>query len=99
KSVNEFTAMQMTAVYSCVRILAEAVAGIPLHLYKYTDTGGKVCDIAFALPPVSVYIYKCSGNPSTASASIRTHEYTAVICIAVNSLTDFPLLEFPKMKL
>ena len=33
--------MQMTAVYSCVRILAEAVAGLPLHLYKYTDSGGK----------------------------------------------------------
>ena len=31
--------MQMTAVYSCVRILSEAVAGLPLHLYKYTDTG------------------------------------------------------------
>ena len=29
----------MTAVYSCVRILSEAVAGLPLHLYKYTDTG------------------------------------------------------------
>jgi HK97 family phage portal protein len=33
--------MQMTAVYSCVRILAEAVAGLPLHLYRYTDKGGK----------------------------------------------------------
>jgi len=33
--------MQMTAVYSCVRILAEAVAGLPLHLYRYTETGGK----------------------------------------------------------
>ena len=33
--------MQMTAVYSCVRVLAEAVAGLPLHLYKYTDSGGK----------------------------------------------------------
>ena len=32
KPVNEHTAMQMTAVYSCVRILAEAVAGLPLHL-------------------------------------------------------------------
>ena len=41
KPVNERSAMQMTAVYSCVRILAEAVAGLPLHLYKYTDTGGK----------------------------------------------------------
>jgi HK97 family phage portal protein len=41
KLVNERTAMQMTAVYSCVRILAEAVAGLPLHLYQYTDSGGK----------------------------------------------------------
>jgi len=41
KQVNERTAMQMTAVYSCVRILAEAVAGLPLQLYRYTDTGGK----------------------------------------------------------
>ena len=41
KTVTERSAMQMTAVYSCVRILAEAVAGLPLHLYKYTDDGGK----------------------------------------------------------
>ena len=33
--------MQMTAVYSCVRILAEAIAGLPLHLYRYTNSGGK----------------------------------------------------------
>jgi len=41
KAVTERSAMQMTAVYSCVRILAEAVAGLPLHLYRYTDDGGK----------------------------------------------------------
>ena len=41
KNVTERSAMQMTAVYSCVRILAEAVAGLPLHLYKYTAEGGK----------------------------------------------------------
>ena len=39
KRVNERSAMQMTAVYSCVRILSEAVAGLPLHLYQYTDGG------------------------------------------------------------
>ena len=33
--------MQMTAVYSCVRILSEAVAGLPLHLYQYTDKSSK----------------------------------------------------------
>lgn len=41
KNVNERSAMQMTAVYSCVRILAEAVASLPLHLYRYKEDGGK----------------------------------------------------------
>ena len=41
KVVTERSAMQMTAVYSCVRILSEAVAGLPLHLYRYKDGGGK----------------------------------------------------------
>src|SRR5574344_2101736 len=41
KPVNEHTALQMTAVYSCVRILAETLAGLPLHVYKYNDSGGK----------------------------------------------------------
>ncbi|MBO4914242.1 MAG: phage portal protein [Oscillospiraceae bacterium] len=41
KTVTERSAMQMTAVYSCVRILAEAIAGLPLHLYRYTGDGGK----------------------------------------------------------
>ncbi len=40
KSVNEFTAMQTTAVYACVRILSETLAALPLQLYRYTP-GGK----------------------------------------------------------
>ena len=45
KSVNEMTAMQTTAVYACVRILSEAIASLPIHVYRYKD-GGKemVCD-------------------------------------------------------
>lgn len=41
KPVNERTAMQTTTVYACVRILAEAVASLPLHVYEYQDDGGK----------------------------------------------------------
>ena len=41
KPVNERTAMQTTAVYACVRILAKAVASLPLHVYEYQDDGGK----------------------------------------------------------
>lgn len=41
KSVTERSAMQMTAVYACVRILSEAVAGLPLHFYRYEEDGSK----------------------------------------------------------
>ena len=41
KTVTERSAMQMTAVYACVRILSEAVAGLPLHLYRYKKDGSK----------------------------------------------------------
>ena len=41
KRVNERSAMQMTAVYACVRILSEAIAGLPLQLYRYKEDGGK----------------------------------------------------------
>ncbi|NLK23280.1 MAG: phage portal protein [Clostridiales bacterium] len=39
KSVNERTAMQTTAVYSCVRILSEAIASLPLQLFIYIWQG------------------------------------------------------------
>lgn len=41
KYVTERSAMQVTAVYCCVRILSEAVASLPLQFYRYTDDGGK----------------------------------------------------------
>ena len=39
KTVNERTAMQTTAVYACVRILAEAIASLPLSVYQTTGLG------------------------------------------------------------
>ena len=41
KAVNERSAMQMTAVYPCVRILSESIAGLPVHVYQYTDSVSK----------------------------------------------------------
>ncbi len=41
KNVNERSAMQLTAVYACVRILAEGIAGLPLHLYKCGRNGSR----------------------------------------------------------
>ena len=37
--VDEKSAMQIATVYACVRLLAETVAALPLHLYRYTDDG------------------------------------------------------------
>ena len=42
KNVNERSAMQITAVHACVRVISEAIASLPLHLYRYTDEGNKV---------------------------------------------------------
>ena len=39
QNVDEFKAMQTTAVYACVRILSEAIASLPIHVYERTDKG------------------------------------------------------------
>lgn len=67
KAVTERSAMQMTAVYSCVRILSEAVAGLPLHLYKYTDSGGK----AMALDHPLYLLLHDEPNPEMSSFVFR----------------------------
>ena len=67
KAVTERSAMQMTAVYSCVRILSEAVAGLPLHLYKYTDSGGK----AMALEHPLYRLLHDEPNPEMSSFVFR----------------------------
>lgn len=41
KRVNERSSMQITAVYACVRVIAESIASLPLHLYRYNEDGGK----------------------------------------------------------
>jgi HK97 family phage portal protein len=41
KTVNERSAMQISAVYACVRVLSEAIASLPLHFYEYTEEGSK----------------------------------------------------------
>ena len=67
KAVTERSAMQMTAVYSCVRILSEAVASLPLNVYRYNDSGGKEKAISHPLyhllhdepnPEMSSFIFR-----------------------------------------
>ena len=39
QTVNEKTSMQLTAVYACVRVLAESIAGLPVHIYRNNGKG------------------------------------------------------------
>ena len=39
KRVTDKIALQHIVVYACVRVLSEAIAQLPLHVYQYTDNG------------------------------------------------------------
>ena len=67
KKVNERSAMQMTAVYSCVRILSEAVASLPLHFYEYRGDGSK----AKATDHPLYFLLHDEPNPEMSSYTFR----------------------------
>ena len=67
KPVNERTAMQTTAVYACVRILSEAIASLPIHVYKYQEDGGKEKVIDHSL----YYLLHDEPNPEMTSFVFR----------------------------
>lgn len=41
KNVSALSAMQMSAVYACVRVIAETVASLPLNVFEVTDKGSQ----------------------------------------------------------
>ncbi|MGF7185277.1 HK97 family phage portal protein [Desulfitispora alkaliphila] len=66
KVVNERTAMQTSAVYACVRILAETIASLPLHTYERTDKGKEK-----ALDHPLYYLLHDEPNPEMTSFVFR----------------------------
>ena len=67
QAVNERSAMQMSAVYACVRILAESIASLPLHFYQYNDAGGKEKAVNHPL----YWLLHDEPNPEMSSFSFR----------------------------
>ena len=39
KSVTAKTAIQVSTVYACIRVIAETIASLPLHVYEVTEQG------------------------------------------------------------
>lgn len=75
KAVNERTSMQMTAVYACVRILSEAVAGLPLHLYNYGENNSKEKAVNHPL----YYLLHDEPNPEMTSFIFRETLMTHIL--------------------
>ena len=68
ENVDEKSALQIATVYACVRLLAESVAQLPLHLYQYTDDGeGKERAVDH---PLYKILYR-QPNPEMTSFSYR----------------------------
>ena len=71
--VDERSAMQISTVYACVRLLAESVAQLPLHLYRASENDGqeKACE-----HPLYKILYR-EPNPEMTSFSyweaVMTH--------------------------
>ena len=66
KAVNEKTALQTTAVYACVRILAETIASLPLHTYRYSLSGKEK-----AMDHPLYYLLHSEPNPEMTSFVFR----------------------------
>lgn len=41
KTVTASTAIQVSTVYACVRVIAETIASLPIHVYERTETGNR----------------------------------------------------------
>jgi len=66
KTVDDFTAMQNSAVYACVKVIAESIASLPLHVYEYKD-GGKEKAVEHSL----YFLLHDSPNPEMTSFIFR----------------------------
>jgi HK97 family phage portal protein len=67
KLVNEQTAMQTSAVYACVRILAESIASLPVHIFRHREDGGREKVIGHPL----YYLLHDEPNPEMTSFIFR----------------------------
>ena len=65
--VNEDNALESTAVFACVRILAESVASLPLLFYRRLADGGKERAAAHGLYPLLHDL----PNPEMTSVELR----------------------------
>ena len=83
KSVTASTAIQMSTVYACVRVIAETIASLPLHVYQ-NQGEGSVKALDHPLYPIlhaleadgSIESYEQPGGAATAGKPRRYYRIT-----------------------
>ena len=99
QNVTERTAMQNTAVYACVRVLAEGLEGLPLHVYQYAKDGSKERAVNHPL----YFLLHDAPNPEMTSFIFREtlmnhlllwgNAYAQIICDGQGKITAlYPLM-------
>jgi len=74
-SVDEQSAMRTSAVYACVKILAETVASLPLHLFRNGKDGRKE---QATKHPLYACLYE-TPNPESTSFNFREQMMTSLL--------------------
>ena len=67
QTVTPNTAMQVTAVFACIRVLSDSVASLPLKVFERLSNGGKRPALDHPLYP----ILKSTPNPEMTSFDMR----------------------------
>ena len=102
KSVSPSSAIQVSAVYACVRVIAETIASLPFHVYEATDEGSrKNLSIGEALDVMIRWFCLLFGNQFTPDDVLdyypvdRMMHDIALALMAVQTQTTEILDEFP----
>ena len=80
--INDTTAMKISTVYTCIRVLAESVASLPLRLLKITPQG-RIQELENPLH----YLLSVSPNPEMTSF-VYFETVTAHLSLTGNSYSE-----------
>ena len=86
--VNEFTAFSLSAVYACVRVVAESVAQLPLQVLQSTGVGSR----RDATEHPAYYLLNQRSNPRQIAFNFR-ELMVATMCLWGNA---YAIIEFDK---
>jgi HK97 family phage portal protein len=72
--VTAETAMRVTAVYACVRMLCGAVSTMPMHIYRRTESGGKE-----RVDHPLWWVLNQEASPTFTASAMREHQISSML--------------------